>query len=145
MNKSTIIMLIFNGLSSILLGTMYLFHYWISFRFLGSEIGSESSITSLWASISIGIGIVLLITTIKDIRKIHTKAYRISIKLLIFLTSLNVLVQLPPLSLWIMFYFIDEISDQLIGVLTHLIFLCLLIINLYLVIRFYNLKSRLTK
>jgi hypothetical protein len=47
MNKSTIIMLIFNGLSSILLGTMYLFHYWISFRFLGSEIGSESSITSL--------------------------------------------------------------------------------------------------
>jgi hypothetical protein len=83
---------------------MYLFQYLITFRFLGSEIGSESSATSLWASASIGLGIVLLISILKDGRVTQTKKNKISFKLPLLIISLNILIQFPPISLWMMFY-----------------------------------------
>lgn len=133
--EKTIVLVIFSGITSIVIGLMYIFRFWITFRILGNEIGSESTITGLWAAFSISLGVALLLSLIKAAVRIKqvTKKYEFDLSLLF--TSFLLVIQLPPLVLWGLFCFSDRQYDHYIGLSTHVFVLILLLATVYAIIR----------
>lgn len=117
-NRSVIGMVILSAFLSITAGIMYLSSSWISFSFLGPEVGSETEVTSFWAGVSIVIGIGLVGTALHMVRIRRGDAPE---KIALFLALCLIIIQLPPLLLWFGVWTVAANGEALWAILIHLI------------------------
>lgn len=124
MNKYGVYLLAATSLLSVTIGICYLSGFWFSFHFLGSEVGSESGTIGIFASVSIGLGIVLLATLPLRNDKQEARFYRI---LRAAFLSILFLINIPAFFLWIGFGFIISFSEGIKGLIPHVMILAIII------------------
>ncbi|MBD2872956.1 hypothetical protein [Paenibacillus arenilitoris] len=103
------------SLLSMIAGAFYINGHVFGFQFLGPEIGSERDTVLFWSRISIGLGIILLVTLVLRPRM---KA-KVNDGMLIMLLGLLFLIQLPPVSLWLLGAIAGNWSAAAAGIVTH--------------------------
>lgn len=107
------------GICSILSGFMYICHVGVDFGFLGHEQGSERETTGFWAACAISLGIGLIVSAALG-RKPSREP--------LFFACALIVIQLPPLLLWLMFYLMAPWNAGCLqGFFLHVLLLLLLL------------------
>ncbi|WP_141506107.1 hypothetical protein [Paenibacillus luteus] len=86
------------SVASIVVGILYAGQIGFSYSFLGAESGSERYAVRFWSQISMGLGFIMLVTLLLR-NKMNAKA---NDAILIFVLCLLFIIQLPPISLWLL-------------------------------------------
>lgn len=95
MKKWFIVML---SVASIVVGILYAGQIGFSYSFLGVESGSERNAVRYWSQVSMGLGFIMLVTLLLR----HKMNARANDAILVFGLCLLFIIQLPPISLWLL-------------------------------------------
>lgn len=99
-------------------GIFYLTGVGFGYSFLGMEAGSERIAVQFWGKVSIGLGILLLITMLLRAKMNE----RINDSQLIIFLGLLFIIQIPPLGLWCLAIILGSIESWA-GVTVHALLL----------------------